>query len=358
MDIREVAGEGSLQSATPSPPSTTIPSCSQAMVICKAIRVHDLGGPEVLIYEDVEVGEPGEGEVRVKHTAIGVNFIDTYYREGIFKAQLPFTPGREAVGVVTAVGPGSTGTKVGDRVAYAGNPTGSYAEEQILPSTSVVPVPPSVDSITAAAIILKGMTAHFLLRRCFKVQPGHTILVHAAAGGMGSILCQWGRALGATVIGTVSTKEKAAQAVEDGCHHVILYKEENFVDRVKEITKGEGVQVVYDSVGKDTFQGSLECLAYRGHMVSFGQSSGLPDPIPITALASKSLFLTKPTLMHYVATRDDLLVAAEEVFTNVANGILKVRVNHTYPLFQAAKAHSDLESRQTSGSMVLIPGSV
>lgn len=329
-----------------------------AMVTCKAVRVYQLGGPEVLKYEDVEVGEPLEGEVRVKHSAIGVNFIDVYFRTGVYKAELPFTLGREAAGVVTAVGPGVTGRKVGDRVAYAGNPMGSYAEEQILPASAVVPVPPSVDSITAAAVMLKGMTAQFLLRRCFQVQPGHTILVHAAAGGVGSLLCQWGRALGATVIGTVSTKEKAEQAIEDGCNHVILYKEENFVDRVKEITKGEGVQVVYDSVGKDTFKGSLECLAYRGYMVSFGQSSGLPDPMLISALASKSLFITRPSMMHYTATRDELLATAGEVFANVASGILKIRVNHTYALSQAAQAHIDLEARKTSGCCILIPDSV
>ncbi|KAH7388068.1 hypothetical protein KP509_16G055800 [Ceratopteris richardii] len=224
------------------------------MVTCKAIRIHEVGGPEVLKYEDIEVSEPSEGEVRVKNMAIGLNFIDVYFRKGVYKAELPFIPGSEAAGVVTAVGPGVTDRKIGDRVAYAGKPMGSYTEEQILPAVSVVPIPPSVDFATAASIMLKGMTAQFLLRRCFKVQPGHTILVHAAAGGVGSLLCQWGRALGATVIGTVSTEEKAAQAIQDGCHHTILYKSEDFVQRVKEITDGKGVQVVYDSVGKDTFQ--------------------------------------------------------------------------------------------------------
>eukprot|EP01018_Ginkgo_biloba_P002594 Gb_10691 [translate_table: standard] len=232
---------------------------------------------------------------------------------------------------------------------------GSYTEEQILPANMVVPVRSDIDPVVAAAVLLKGMTAQFLLRRCFKVEPGHTILVHAAAGGVGSLLCQWGSALGATVIGTVSSKEKAAQAIEDGCHHPVLYNQENFVDRVKEITKGQGVQVVYDSVGKDTFQGSLECLASRGYMVSYGQSSGIPDPVPLSALAPKSVFLTRPSMMHYTATRDELLETAGEVFANVASGVLKVRVNHTYPLSEAAKAHSDLESRKTSGSIVLIP---
>lgn len=322
----------------------------------KAIRVHEHGGPEVLKWEDVEIGEPKEGEIRVKNKAIGLNFIDVYFRKGVYKApDFPFTPGMEAAGVVTAVGPGLTGRQVGDLVAYAGNPMGSYAEEQILPANKVVPVPSSIDPIIAASIILKGMTAQYLLRRCFKVEPRHTILVHAAAGGVGSILSQWANALGATVIGTVSTKEKASQAKDDGCHHVIIYKEEDFVSRVNEITCGNGVDVVYDSVGKDTFQGSLACLKTRGYMVSFGQSSGTPDPVPLSALAVKSLFLTRPSLMQYTTTRDELLETAGEVFANVASGVLRVRVNHTYPLSQAVQAHVDLESRKTSGSVVLIP---
>lgn len=329
--------------------------CRAFATMVKAIRVHQLGGPEVLKWEDVAVGEPGEGEIRVKHKAIGVNFIDVYYRKGMYKADLPFTLGREAVGVVTAVGPGLTGREVGDLVGYAGNPMGSYSEEQILSASAVVPVPSSIDPILGAAVLLKGMTAQFLVRRCFKVEPGHTILVHAAAGGVGSLLCQWANALGATVIGTVSTKEKAAQAIEDGCHHAIIYTQENFVDRVKEITKGQGVQVVYDSVGKDTFQGSLECLASRGYMVSFGQSSGVIDPVPLSALAPKSLFLTRPSLMYYTATREELLETAGELFNMVASGVLKVRVTKTYPLSEAAKAHADLEARKTSGSIILVP---
>ncbi|KAM3309130.1 quinone oxidoreductase [Capsicum chacoense] len=329
-------------------------SVSPKMV--KAIRVHELGGPQVLKWEDVELGDPKDGEIRVKNKAIGLNFIDIYFRKGVYKAAaFPFTPGMEAVGIVTAVGSGLTGRKVGDIVAYAGNPMGSYAEEQILPADKVVPVPPSIDPIVAASILLKGMTAQFLLRRCFKVERGHTVLVHAAAGGVGSLLCQWANTLGATVIGTVSTKEKAVQAKDDGCHHVIIYKEEDFVTRVNEITSGQGVEVVYDSVGKDTFQGSLDCLKTCGFMVSFGQSSGSPDPVPLSALAVKSLFLTRPTMMHYTITRDELLETAGEVFANVVSGVLRVRVNHTYPLSQAAQAHADLESRKTSGSVVLIP---
>ncbi|KMS98905.1 hypothetical protein BVRB_3g067950 [Beta vulgaris subsp. vulgaris] len=322
----------------------------------KAIRIHQLGGPEALKWEDVEVGEPKEGEIRVRNKAIGLNFIDVYFRKGVYKApMMPFTPGMEAVGEVVAVGPGLTGRQVGDFVAYAGSPMGSYAEEQILPADRVVPVPPSVDPITAASIMLKGMTAQYLVRRSFKVEPGHTVLVHAAAGGVGSLLCQWANALGATVIGTVSTKEKAIQAKEDGCHHVIIYKEEDFVSRVKEITAGKGVEVVYDSVGKDTFQGSLDCLKLRGYMVLFGQSSGAPDPVPLSAIAAKSLFLTRPTLMHYTITRDELLETAGELFANVASGVLRVRVNHKFLLSQAAEAHTALENRQTTGSVVLIP---
>ncbi|KAL1215049.1 NADPH-dependent alkenal/one oxidoreductase [Cardamine amara subsp. amara] len=301
---------------------TVVESPVKKMV--KGIRVYEHGGPEVLKWEDVEVGEPKDGEIRVKNKAIGLNFIDIYYRKGVYKpASFPFTPGMEAVGEVVAVGSGLTGRKIGDLVAYAGNPMGAYAEEQILPADKVVPVPSSIDPIVAASIMLKGMTAQFLLRRCFKVEPGHIILVHAAAGGVGSLLCQWANALGATVIGTVSTNEKAAQAKENGCHHVIMYKNEDFVSRVNDITSGKGVNVVYDSVGKDTFKGSLACLKSRGYM--------------------------------YNETRDELLACAGEVFANVASGILKARVNHKYPLARVADAQADLENRLTSGSIVLLP---
>ncbi|ONK73548.1 uncharacterized protein A4U43_C04F32770 [Asparagus officinalis] len=342
------------QILTPLSNSRSLKVAASAEMV-KAIRVHELGGPEVLKWEDVEIGEPKEGEIRVKNKAIGVNFIDVYFRQGVYQAEVPFTPGMEAVGVVTSVGPGLTGREVGDVVAYAGRPMGSYSEEQILPASVVVLVPPSVDYKTAASIMLKGMTAHYLVRRCFKVEPGHTILVHAAAGGVGSLLCQWANSLGATVIGTVSTEEKAAQAREDGCQHVIIYSKEDFVTRVNEITSGKGVNVVYDSVGKDTYQGSISCLALRGYMVCFGQSSGKPDPISLADLAPKSLFLTRPSMMHYTSSRDELLEAAGEVFANVASGVLRVRVNHTYPLSEAARVHADLEARKTSGSIVLIP---
>ncbi|KAI3846282.1 hypothetical protein MKW92_026215 [Papaver armeniacum] len=312
----------------------------------KAIRVHQFGGPEVLKWEDVEVGEPKDGEIRVRNKAIGINFIDVYFRKGLYykAATMPFIPGMEAVGVVTAIGPGLTGRKVGDIVAYCGQPMGSYAEEQILPANVAVTVPPSIDPKIAASVLLKGMTAQMLVRRSFKVEPGHTILVHAAAGGVGSLLCQWGKALGATVIGTVSTEEKAVQAKEDGCDHVIVYKKEDFVAAVNTITSGKGVEV-----------GSLTCLKTCGYMVSYGQSSGVIEPVPMSALAAKSLFLTRPSLFQYDTTRDDLLAAAGEVFANVDAGVLRVRVNHTYPLSEAAQAHSDLENRKTSGSVVLIP---
>ncbi|KAJ3689891.1 hypothetical protein LUZ61_019055 [Rhynchospora tenuis] len=321
----------------------------------KAIRVNEHGGPEVLKWEDVEIGEPKEGEIRVKNKAIGVNFIDVYFRKGNYKAPVPFTPGMEAAGVVTAVGPGVTEIKVGHAVAYAGAPLGSYTEEQILPANVVVPVPLSIDYNVAASVLLKGTTAQMLLRRVFKVEAGHTILVHAAAGGVGSLLCQWGKALGATVIGTVSTEQKASQATEDGCDHVIISTKEDFVARVNEITGGKGVDVVYDSIGKDTFQGSLSTLKTRGYMVSFGSPSGTPDPLPLSDLSSKSLYLTLPSLLHYNSTSEELLQSAAELFENVASGALKVRVNHSYPLSEAGRAHADLEARKTSGSIVLLP---
>lgn len=328
-----------------------------AAEMVKAIRVHELGGPEVLKWEDVEIGEPKDGEIRVKNTAIGVNYIDVYFRKGVYKTQLPFTPGMEAVGVVTAVGPGLTGRQVGDVVAYAGNPMGSYSEEQILPASTVVPVPSGIDHKVVAAVMLKGMTAQYLLRRCFKVEKGHTVLVHAAAGGVGSLLCQWANALGATVIGTVSNEEKAAQATEDGCHHVIIYTKDDFVARVTDITDGKGVHVVYDSVGKDTYQGSLACLKPRGYLVSFGQSSGMIELMSPADFGAKSLFFTRASLMNYNATRDELLESAGEVFANIASGILRARVNHIYSLSEAARVHAELEGRKTTGSVVMIPDS-
>ncbi|RCV43798.1 hypothetical protein SEVIR_9G328400v4 [Setaria viridis] len=324
----------------------------------KAIRVHELGDPKVLSWEEVEIGEPNEGEIRIKNKAIGVNYVDIYYRTGLHRAPLPFIPGKEAVGVVSAVGPGVTSFKVGDVVGYADNPMGSYAEEQIIPASVAIPIPPAIDYKTAASVLLKGMTAYVLVRQAFKVQRGHTVLVHAAAGGVGSLLCQWANALGATVIGTVSTEEKAAQATQDGCQHVIVYTMEDFVTRVTEITSGLGVHVVYDAVGKDTFKGSLACLMPRGCMISYGQSSGSrPDPVRLSDLAPKSLILGRPGLMHYTTNRNELLLAASEVFASVMAGVLQVRANHVYLLSEAARAHTDLEARRTSGSIVLVPDS-
>ncbi|KAJ9539752.1 hypothetical protein OSB04_026258 [Centaurea solstitialis] len=269
---------------------------------------------------------------------------------------LPYTPGLEGAGVVTAVGAGVTTCKVGDLVAYSDvGVTGSYTEERIYLADRVVPVPSSIDPVIAAAVIFKGLTAQVLVHRCFKVESKHTVLVHAAAGGVGYLVCQWASAAGATVIGTVSTKEKAVQAKEDGCQHVILYRDENFVDRVMEITSGKGVDVVYDSVGKDTFDGSFACLKPRGIMCHFGMASGNPEPIAFEKIYTKSLYYTFPALAAYIAQRAELLESANDLFTDVAKGVLKVRVNHTYPLSQAVQAHADLESRKTTGSLVLIP---
>ncbi|XP_023741851.1 uncharacterized protein LOC128132252 [Lactuca sativa] len=324
----------------------------------KAIRIHEHGGPEVLKWEDVQVPDPKEGEIRLKQKAVGLNFLDVYMRRGEqnLAPPLPYIPGMEGAGVVTAVGPGVTSCKVGDVVAYASPEVGSYAQERILPADLAVPVPSSVDPVDAAAAIFKGLTAHVLIHKGFKVESGHTILVHAAAGGVGSLVCQWANAIGATVIGTVSTKEKAAQAKEDGCHHVICYKEENFVDRVMEITSGKGLEVVYDSVGKDTFIGSLECLKNRGYMVLFGTASGVPEPLRVEQIAPKSLYYTFSSITEYtVENRKELLVAAQDLFSNIAKGVLRIHLNHKYPLSQAIQAHTDLESRKTSGSVVLIP---
>ncbi|PWA51239.1 alcohol dehydrogenase superfamily, zinc-type [Artemisia annua] len=271
--------------------------------------------------------------------------------------EIPYTPGVEAVGVVTAIGPGVNDLKVGDMVYHSGSVMGTYTEEQIVLADKAMPLPP-IDPLVVASVMVKGLTAYFLVKSWFKVEEGHTVLIHAAAGGVGSLLCQWANKLGATVIGTVSTKEKALQAKEDGCHHVIMYKEEDFVTRVNEITSGQGVEVVFDSVGKDTFEGSLACLKHRGYMISYGQSSGTPDPVPLSALATKSLFLARPSLRTSGISRDERREATKEVLTNVASGVFRVRVNHTYPLSQAAQAHADMAGRKTSGSIVLIPDGV
>ncbi len=320
-----------------------------------AIRIHETGGPETMRWDEVEVGQPGPGEVRVRNTALGLNFIDTYHRTGLYPMPLPTTLGMEGAGVVEAVGPKVKGFKAGDRVAYA-NPIGSYAEVCLRPVARLVKIPTGVDDKIAAAIMLKGMTAWYLCKRTFKVGKGQTILVHAAAGGVGQILSQWAKYLGATVIGTVGSEEKAALAKKAGCKHVIVTSKEDFVARVKEITKGKGVPVVYDGVGKDTFMGSLDCLAPRGYMVSFGNASGAVTQFNPGLLAAKgSLFLTRPTLFNYTATPEDLAAAARDLFAVVKKKVVKISINQTYPLREAAQAHRDLEARKTTGSTILLP---
>jgi NADPH2:quinone reductase len=320
-----------------------------------AIRIHENGGPDKLQWEEVDVANPGPGEVRVRNTAIGLNYIDTYHRSGLYPMQLPLTLGSEGAGVVEKVGRRVKDFKVGDRVAYA-QPIGAYAEVALRPVARLVKIPKGVDDQTAAAMMLKGMTAWYLCRRTYRVKKGDTILVHAAAGGVGQILCQWAKYLGATVIGTVGSEEKVALAKKVGCKHVIVSSKEKISERVKAITKGKGVPVVYDGVGKDTFNESLDSLSPLGLMVSFGNASGAVPPVNIGILAAKgSLFLTRPTLVNYTATREDLLTAARELFSVVKKGAVKITVNQTYPLREAAQAHTDLESRRTTGSTVLLP---
>ena len=323
----------------------------------KAIRIHEYGGPEVLRWEEVEVGDPGPGQLRVRHAAVGLNYIDVYHRTGLYPLpSLPWTLGMEGAGQVEAVGEGVTEFKVGDRVAYASPPVGAYAEVRLIPADRVVALPDTIDDRTAAAMMLQGMTAQYLLRRTYRVRPGDAILLHAAAGGVGLIASQWARDLGATVIGTVGNDDKAELARAHGCHHVIVYSRENFAERVREITGGQGVAVVYDSVGQATFMGSLDCLRPLGTMVSFGNASGPVPPFEPGILAAKgSLFLTRPTLMTYTAKRADLVASAAELFEVVGNGVVKIEVRQTYPLAETAQAHRDLEARQTTGSTVLLP---
>jgi NADPH:quinone reductase len=319
-----------------------------------AIRFEKPGGPDVLSWQQVEVGTPGQGQVRLRHTAVGLNYIDTYHRSGLYSLPMPSGLGSEGAGVVEQVGPGVSGLKSGDRVAYAGGPIGAYAEERVMPAERLVPVPDGISDEQAAAMMLKGMTAWYLVRRTYPIKRGDTILIHAAAGGVGLIVCQWAKHLGATVIGTVGDQEKAALAKRNGCDYPILYKNEDFIAKVSELTQGKKLPVVYDSVGKDTFYKSLDCLAPLGLMVSFGQSSGAIGPVDIGILSGKgSLFLTRPTLNTYTASREDLLTASRELFDVVKNGVVKLAINQTYPLREAARAHRDLEARKTTGSTVL-----
>jgi NADPH:quinone reductase len=322
----------------------------------KAIRIHKPGGPEALSYDDVEVGQPGEGQLRIRQTAIGVNYIDIYQRSGAYALpSMPAVIGMEGAGVVEAVGKGAAGFKVGDRVAYAAGPPGSYAEKRLVNAASMVRLPKEISDKTAAAIMLQGMTAQYLLKQTNKVKKGDWVLVHAAAGGMGLLLCQWAKHLGARVIGTISTDEKAKLAKKNGCEFPIIYTREDFVARVKEITGGKGVSVVYDGVGKDTFLKSLECLDFRGHLVAYGAASGAPDPIAPAALAARSASLTRPTLFHYTAQRADLLKMARDLFKVVISGAVKIQKPAEYKLKDAAQAHVDLASRKTTGSMILLP---
>ncbi len=320
-----------------------------------AIRVHQTGGPEVLTWESVDVGAPGPGQVRLKQHAVGVNYIDTYQRSGLYKLPLPLIPGNEGAGEVVAVGPGVTELKVGDRGAYAGA-VGGYAEERTMPADRLVKLPDAIDYKTGAAMMLQGMTVRYLLRQTYKVGPGTTMLLQAAAGGIGLIAAQWAKHLGATIVGTAGSDEKCKLAKEAGCTHVINYKTEDFVKRTKELTNGQGVDVVYDGVGKDTYPASLDCLKPLGLFVSFGNASGAVQNFDLLALMNKgSLYATRPTLQTYVAKREDLLANANELFDVVSKGIVKINVNHTYPLKDATQAHRDLEGRKTTGSIVLLP---
>ena len=322
-----------------------------------AIRVHKSGGPEVLSWEMVNVPAPAAGEIRIRHTAVGLNFIDTYFRTGLYPAPngLPFIPGNEGAGVVVGVGEGVSGLSEGDRVAYAG-PIGSYSEERVIAADRVVKVPDGIDDKSAAAMMLKGMTAQYLLRQTYKVGPETTLLFHAAAGGVGLIAGQWAAHLGATVIGTVGSEEKAELARANGYGHVINYRTENFVERVKDITGGKGCDVVYDSVGNDTYPGSLDCLKPLGLWASFGQSSGPIQDFNLGLLAQKgSLFATRPTLFTYIATQEKLDETASDLFSVVRSGAVKIAVNQEYALSDAAQAHQDLEGRKTTGATVLVP---
>ena len=320
-----------------------------------AVRIVQHGPADVMQWVEVPSPAPGNGEALVRQTAIGVNFIDVYHRSGVYPLALPGIPGSEGAGVVEAIGPGVTEVKVGDRVAYQGL-VGGYAEVRLAPADRLVPIPAGIDDRTAAAALLKGVTAYYLLFRTFKVERGQTILFHAAAGGTGSLACQWASSLGATVIGTVGSDAKVATARANGCAHVVNYRREDFVARTRALTNGEGVAVVYDSVGKDTFPGSLDCLRPLGMWVSFGQSSGVPPPFTAADLQRRgSLFATRPTTAHYYAKRSDLLQAAEAAFAAIARGTIKVAIGTEYPLKDAAAAHRALESRQTTGSIILVP---
>ena len=324
----------------------------------KAMRIYETGGPDVMRWEDFDPGQAAAGQALVRHEAVGLNFIDVYHRSGLYPLpSLPAVLGMEGAGIVEAIGEGVTEVAVGDRVAYAGLPPGAYAQFRLIPAHRLVKLPDAISSRQAAAMMLQGMTARYLLRGCYEVKAGDTILIHAAAGGVGLIVCQWAKHLGATVIGTVGSEEKAELARSHGCHHTILYNQEDFARRAREITGDKGVDVVYDSVGQATFMKSLDCLRPMGMMVSFGQSSGMVAAFDPGLLSAKgSLFLTRPTLMTYTAERHALLAHARDLFEVVQSGAVKIEVRQTYPLSEAARAHQDLEARKTTGSTILIPG--
>ena len=322
----------------------------------KAIRINRVGGPEVMELVDVELGPPGPGEAQVRHEAIGLNFIDVYFRTGLYPQPLPGGLGMEGAGVVEAVGEGVTEVQVGDRVAYAGRPIGAYAEARNMPASQLLVLPEKIGFDTAAAMMLQGLTVQYLFHRTVQLKAGDTILFHAAAGGVGLIACQWAKVMGVTLIGTVGSEEKAALATENGAHHVINYNKENFTERVREITGGKGVSAVYDSIGKDTFIGSLDCLQPLGTMVSFGNASGPVPPFSLGELANRgSLFITRPSLMAYMAKREDLEAAAKSLFGVVASGEVKIDIRQRYALADVGRAHSELEARKTTGSSILLP---
>jgi len=319
----------------------------------KAIVFREPGGPEVMKWQDVDVGKPGSGQVRIRHAAVGLNYIDVYFRTGLYPAPYPNTPGMEASGVIEELGPDVTGLAVGDRVAYAGAPIGAYSEARVMPASILIRIPDSINDQTAAAMMLQGMTTEYLLQRTYQVKPGDTILFHAAAGGVGLMACQWAKHLGATVIGTVGSDEKAALAKKYGCDHTINYQREDFVERVKEITDGKGVPVVYDGIGKDTFEKSLDCLQMRGLLVSYGNASGPVRDVDLSILTAKgSAYVTRPSLMAYTATRAELEQSSSDVIKLVEDGTLSINIGQTYALSEAVQAHRDLESRKTTGSTI------
>jgi len=341
-----------------SPPSAILHVPQQTMIAmrAKAIRIHQYGGPDVLSYEDIEVPDPRDGEVRIRHTAIGLNFIDTYHRSGLYPMEFPAGLGSEAAGVVDAVGPGVSEVNIGDRVVYTGLPPDAYSEFRVFPAAKCVRIPDTVSDECAAAVFLKGLTAWYLLRRSYPVRHGDSVLLYAAAGGVGLLASQWANHLGANVIGVVSTPEKAALARNSGCAHIIMADHDDIPGAVRQLTGGEGVAAVYDSIGKDTFMTSLDCLRPHGVMVTFGNASGPVAPFSPAELAKRhSLYVTRPILFDFIAKREDLTVAAAELFEVVGSGVVKVSVNQRYPLAEVSRAHADLEARRTTGSTVLVP---